>query len=56
MIVVTWPSLPGGRGATGSKQQARHCTYFRLKALLRTIGERAISGLWSLVGKLVDIF
>ena len=30
--------------------------FSRLKALLRKIGERTVSGLWSLIGKLVDIF
>ena len=28
----------------------------RLKAMLRTAGERTVNGLWSLIGKLVDIF
>ena len=28
----------------------------RLKAMLRKAGERTVSGLWSLIGKLVDLF
>ena len=28
----------------------------RLKAMLRKAGERTVSGLWDLIGKLVDIF
>jgi hypothetical protein len=28
----------------------------RLKAMLRKAGERTVSGLWTLIGKLVDIF
>jgi transposase len=27
-----------------------------LKAMLRKIGERTVSGLWDIIGKLVDIF
>ncbi|KPF89729.1 transposase [Novosphingobium sp. AAP93] len=30
--------------------------FSRLKATLRKIGERTVSGLWNLIGKLVDIF
>lgn len=30
--------------------------FSRLKAMLRKIGERTVSGLWDLIGKLVDIF
>lgn len=30
--------------------------FARLKAMLRKIGERTVSGLWDLIGKLVDIF
>ena len=30
--------------------------FARLKAMLRKAGERTVSGLWSLIGKLVDIF
>jgi len=30
--------------------------FSRLKAMLRKIGERTVSGLWSLIGKLVDLF
>lgn len=30
--------------------------FARLKAMLRKIGERTVSGLWKLIGKLVDIF
>lgn len=30
--------------------------FSKLKAMLRKIGERTISGLWNLIGKLVDIF
>lgn len=30
--------------------------FSRLKAMFRKIGERTVSGLWSLIGKLVDIF
>ncbi|HJS40120.1 MAG TPA: transposase [Sphingomicrobium sp.] len=30
--------------------------FSRLKAMLRKIDERTVSGLWSLIGKLVDIF
>ncbi len=30
--------------------------FFRLKAMLRKAGERALNGLWGLIGKLVDIF
>ena len=30
--------------------------FSRLKAVLREIGERAVSGLWDLIGRLVDIF
>ena len=30
--------------------------FSRLKAMLRKIGERTVRGLWSLIGKLVDIF
>ena len=30
--------------------------FSRLKAMLRKIGERTVSGLWNLIGKLVDIF
>jgi transposase len=30
--------------------------FSRLKAMLRKAGERTVSGLWSLIGKLVDIF
>jgi len=28
----------------------------RLKAMLRKAGDRTVSGLWGLIGKLVDIF
>jgi transposase len=31
-------------------------TFAKLKALLRKAAERTISGLWDLIGKLVDIF
>jgi len=30
--------------------------FSRLKAMLRKVGERTVSGLWDLIGKLVDIF
>lgn len=30
--------------------------FSRLKAMLRKAGERIVSGLWSLIGKLVDLF
>ena len=30
--------------------------FARLKAMLRRAGERTVSGLWSLIGKLVDLF
>lgn len=30
--------------------------FSRLKAMLRKAGERTVSGLWGLIGKLVDIF
>ena len=30
--------------------------FARLKAMLRKVGERTVSGLWNLIGKLVDIF
>jgi transposase len=30
--------------------------FSRLKAILRKAGERTVTGLWSLIGKLVDIF
>ena len=30
--------------------------FSRLKAMLRKGGQRTVSGLWSLIGKLVDIF
>ena len=30
--------------------------FYRLKATLRKIGERTVSGLWYLIGRLVDIF
>lgn len=30
--------------------------FSRLKAMLRKAGERTVSGLWSLIGKLVDLF
>ena len=30
--------------------------FSKLKAMLRTIGERTVSGLWDLIGRLVDIF
>ncbi len=30
--------------------------FSRLKAMLRKAGERTVSGLWSLIGRLVDIF
>jgi transposase len=30
--------------------------FSRLKAMLRKAGERTVSGLWDLIGKLVDIF
>ena len=30
--------------------------FVRLKAMLRKAGERTVSGLWDLIGKLVDIF
>ena len=30
--------------------------FSRLKAMLRKAGERTVSGLWNLIGKLVDIF
>ena len=30
--------------------------FSRLKAMLRKIGERTVSGLWYLIGRLVDIF
>jgi transposase len=30
--------------------------FARLKAMLRKAGERTVSGLWTLIGKLVDIF
>ena len=30
--------------------------FSRLKAMLRKIGERTVSGLWDLIGQLVDIF
>jgi transposase len=30
--------------------------FYRLKAMLRKAGERTVSGLWSLIGKLVDLF
>jgi len=30
--------------------------FARLKAMLRKAGERTVSGLWSLIGKLVDLF
>ena len=30
--------------------------FSKLKAMLRKIGERTVSGLWALIGRLVDIF
>lgn len=30
--------------------------FSRLKAILRKVGERTVSGLWDLLGRLVDIF
>lgn len=30
--------------------------FARLKAMLRRVGERTVSGLWSLIGRLVDLF
>jgi hypothetical protein len=30
--------------------------FSKLKAMLRKIGERTVSGLWDLIGRLVDIF
>ncbi|MFN7398221.1 MAG: transposase, partial [Sandaracinobacter sp.] len=30
--------------------------FSRLKAMLRKAGERTVSGLWNLIGRLVDIF
>jgi transposase len=30
--------------------------FFRLKAMLRQIDQRTVNGLWSLSGKLVEIF
>jgi hypothetical protein len=30
--------------------------FSRLNAMLRKIGERAVSGLWNLIGQVVDIF
>ena len=30
--------------------------FARLKAMLRKIGERTVSGLWDLIGRLVDSF
>ena len=30
--------------------------FARLKAMLRKAGERTVSGLWSLLGRLVDLF
>ncbi len=30
--------------------------FSRLKAMLRKVGERTVSGLWSLIGRLVDLF
>lgn len=30
--------------------------FARIKAMLRKAGERTVSGLWSLIGKLVDLF
>jgi transposase len=30
--------------------------FAKLKALLRKAGERTVSGLWDLIGKLVDLF
>jgi len=30
--------------------------FSRLKAMLREAGERTVSGLWDLIGRLVDIF
>ncbi len=30
--------------------------FARLKAMLRKAGERTVSGLWSLIGELVDLF
>ena len=30
--------------------------FAKLKAMLRKIGERTVSGLWALIGRLVDIF
>ncbi len=30
--------------------------FARFKAMLRKAGERTVSGLWSLIGKLVDLF
>jgi transposase len=30
--------------------------FARLKAMLRKAGERSVSGLWDLIGRLVDIF
>ena len=30
--------------------------FSRLKAMLRKIGERTVSGLWDLIGQLIDIF
>ncbi len=30
--------------------------FSRLKAMLRKAGERTVSGLWDLIGRLVDIF
>ena len=30
--------------------------FSKLKAMLRKIGERSVSGLWDLIGRLVDIF
>ena len=59
------------RSATGSKRQEQRFASYRpyspdfnriekafsrLKAMLRKAGERTVSGLWSLIGKLVDIF
>lgn len=31
-------------------------TFARIKAMLRKTGERTVSGLWNLIGKLIDIF
>jgi hypothetical protein len=53
----SWPKLDASQASVATAIYDR--SVFRgngIKAMLRKAGERTVSGLWSLIGKLVDLF